>query len=69
MAPLQVIVIVDNTFLTPYYQRPLELGADICLYSMSKYMNGHSDVIMGAVVLNDDEIYNRLKYVQKSNSN
>jgi len=60
-----VIVVVDNTFLTSYYQRPLELGADICLYSVSKYMNGHSDVIMGAIVINDDKLYDRLKYVQK----
>lgn len=61
----QVIVIVDNTFLTPYYQHPLELGADIVVYSLSKYLNGHSDVIMGAVVLNDQEIYSRLKYAQR----
>lgn len=62
----QVIVVVDNTFLTPYYQRPLELGADIALYSLSKYMNGHSDIIMGAVVLNDKELYTRFKYIQQS---
>lgn len=63
---LQVIVIVDNTFLTSYYQRPLELGADIVLYSLSKYLSGHSDLIMGAIVLNDAELYSRLKYVQQS---
>lgn len=63
----QVIVIVDNTFLTPYYQRPLELGADVVMYSLSKYMNGHSDLIMGAVVLNDKDLYDQLKYVQQSN--
>ncbi|KAJ6641821.1 Cystathionine gamma-lyase [Pseudolycoriella hygida] len=61
-----VIVIVDNTFLTPYYLRPLELGADMCVYSLSKYLNGHSDLIMGAVVLNDDGLYKRLKYIQQT---
>ncbi|KAG4077512.1 hypothetical protein HA402_002939 [Bradysia odoriphaga] len=61
-----VIVVVDNTFLTSYYQRPLELGADIVLYSLSKYLGGHSDLIMGAIVLNDGELYSRLKYVQQT---
>ncbi|XP_037049017.1 putative cystathionine gamma-lyase 2 [Bradysia coprophila] len=61
-----VVVVVDNTFLTSYYQRPLELGADIVLYSLSKYLSGHSDLIMGAIVLNDPEIYARLKYVQQT---
>lgn len=64
--PFQIIVVVDNTFLTSYYQRPLELGADIVLYSLSKYLSGHSDLIMGAVVLNDTELYTRLKYIQQS---
>ena len=44
-----VIVVVDNTFLSPYFQRPLELGADISLHSVSKYLNGHSDVVRAAV--------------------
>lgn len=61
-----VIVVVDNTFLTPYLQRPLELGADIVSYSLTKYMNGHSDVVMGAMVMNNEEIYNRLKFLQNS---
>lgn len=47
-----VFVVVDNTFLTPYYQRPLQLGADLVVYSLTKYMNGHSDVVMGAITLN-----------------
>lgn len=59
-----IIVVVDNTFMTPYFQRPLELGADIVSYSVSKYLNGHSDVIMGACVVNDDALYKRLKFLQ-----
>jgi cystathionine gamma-lyase len=61
-----IIIVVDNTFQTPYFQRPLELGADVVLYSLSKYMNGHSDVIMGALVVNDTELYDRLAYIQNS---
>jgi cystathionine gamma-lyase len=61
-----IIVVVDNTFQTSYFQRPLTLGADIVLYSLSKYMNGHSDVIMGALVLNDTELFDRLAYIQNS---
>lgn len=61
-----VIVVVDNTFITSYFQRPLELGADIVAYSISKYMNGHSDVIMGAAVVNDQSLYERLKFLQNS---
>lgn len=55
---------VDNTFLTPYFQRPLELGADFSVYSLTKYMNGHSDVVMGAVVTNNTEMYNKLRFLQ-----
>ncbi|XP_031622765.1 cystathionine gamma-lyase [Contarinia nasturtii] len=61
-----IIVVVDNTFITSYFQRPLELGADIVAYSVSKYMNGHSDVIMGAAVVNDDNLYERLKFLQNA---
>lgn len=61
-----VIVAVDNTFLSSYFQRPLELGADIVVYSVTKYMNGHSDVIMGATVTNNKELYERLKFLQNS---
>lgn len=64
LIPLQIIVVVDNTFLSSYFQRPLELGADISVYSLTKYMNGHSDVIMGAAIVNDDELHNRLRYLQ-----
>lgn len=59
-----VIVIVDNTFLTPYLQKPLDFGADMSMYSLTKYMNGHSDVIMGAVVLNDDDLEKKLRFLQ-----
>lgn len=59
-----IIVVVDNTFLTSYFQRPLELGADIVAYSLTKYMNGHSDVIMGAAVTSNDDLYKRLKFLQ-----
>lgn len=61
-----VIVVVDNTFLTSYFQRPLELGADIVAYSLSKYINGHSDVIMGAAIINDTELYKRLLFLQNA---
>ena len=50
------LVGVDNTFMSPYFQRPLELGADIVMHSMTKYLNGHSDVVMGALMLRDREI-------------
>ncbi|WP_028658951.1 trans-sulfuration enzyme family protein [Nocardioides insulae] len=54
-------VVVDNTFATPVYQRPLELGADIVVHSATKYISGHSDVLMGAVVVGSDELYGVLK--------
>lgn len=50
------LVVVDNTFMSPYFQSPLELGADVAMHSMTKYVNGHSDVVMGALVLRDKEI-------------
>jgi len=58
------LLVVDNTFLSPYFQRPLTLGADIVVESITKYMNGHSDVVGGIVVLNDEEIYKKLKFLQ-----
>ncbi len=60
------IVAVDNTFMSPYNQRPLALGADIVMHSMTKYLNGHSDVVMGCLVLNDDERFGRLKFIQNA---
>lgn len=61
-----VVVVVDNTFLSAYLQRPLDLGADVVMYSLTKYMNGHSDVIMGAAVMNDEALYERLKFLQNA---
>ncbi len=61
-----VKVIVDNTFMSPYFQRPLELGADVVLHSITKYMNGHSDVVGGILALNDDELKERLAFVQNA---
>ena len=60
------IVVVDNTFATPYLQRPLELGADIVVHSTTKYLGGHSDVIGGFVATNDPTIAERLRFLQKS---
>ncbi|XP_050549047.1 cystathionine gamma-lyase [Daktulosphaira vitifoliae] len=61
-----IIILVDNTFLTSYFQKPLTLGADLVLYSCSKYLNGHSDVIMGAVVTNRSDLYEDLAFNQNS---
>lgn len=60
------LLAVDNTFSTPYLQMPLELGADIVTYSLTKYMGGHSDVVMGALVLNDDKLAERLSFYQNA---
>jgi cystathionine gamma-lyase len=60
------LLAVDNTFSTPYLQTPLELGADIVTYSLTKYMGGHSDVVMGALVLNDDKLAERLSFYQNA---
>jgi cystathionine beta-lyase len=59
-------VIVDNTFMTPYLQRPLELGADIVIHSGTKYLGGHSDLIAGLVVVNDQETADRLAFLQNA---
>ena len=61
-----IMVAVDNTFLSPYFQRPIELGADLVIHSTTKYLNGHSDVIGGVVVSNDKEIGEKLHYIQMS---
>jgi cystathionine gamma-synthase len=60
------LVVVDNTFATPYLQRPLELGADVVLHSTTKYIGGHSDVVGGFVATNDDGTSERLAFLQKS---
>lgn len=61
-----VIIVVDNTFATPYLQQPLALGADIVLHSTTKYLNGHSDVIGGCVVTNDQSLASELKFFQNA---
>lgn len=60
------LFIVDNTFLTPYFQRPLELGADIVIHSGTKYLGGHNDTLAGFAVLSDDNYAERIKLIQKS---
>ncbi len=59
-------VLVDNTFATPVFQRPLELGADIVLHSTTKYIGGHCDVIGGALVVNDPGLFDKLKFIQNA---
>ncbi|MFM7857414.1 MAG: cystathionine gamma-synthase [Flammeovirgaceae bacterium] len=59
-------VAVDNTFASPYLQNPLDLGADIVMHSVTKYLGGHSDVIMGALVLNDEQLYKDLAFIANS---
>lgn len=61
-----VMVAVDNTFASPYLQTPLDLGADIVMHSVTKYLGGHSDVIMGALVVNDEKIYQELAFITNS---
>lgn len=60
----KLILVVDNSFLTPYFQRPLELGADMVIYSLTKFMNGHSDVVMGAVITSDESLHTQLRFLQ-----
>ncbi|VAV86328.1 Cystathionine gamma-lyase [hydrothermal vent metagenome] len=61
-----VLLAVDNTFATPYLQRPLDLGADIVMHSATKYLGGHSDVVMGALMLNDKSIAEELYFIQNA---
>ncbi len=61
-----VLTICDNTFLSPYFQRPLELGIDVVLHSTTKYINGHSDVVGGALVVNDAALAERIAYLQNA---
>ena len=61
-----ILVVVDNTFATPFFQKPLKLGADIVMHSTTKYLNGHSDVIGGALVMNDQELYTKLQFLQNA---
>jgi len=61
-----ILVAVDNTFATPYLQLPLDMGADIVMHSATKYLGGHSDVIMGALILNDKELADKLYFIQNA---
>jgi methionine-gamma-lyase len=58
-----ILVCVDNTFCSPYLQRPLEMGADIVLHSMTKFINGHADIVGGIIVAREKEVYDKLRYV------
>lgn len=61
-----LISVVDNTFMSPYFQNPLELGCNIVIHSSTKYINGHSDIIGGVVITNNDDIHNRIRYIQNA---
>jgi cystathionine beta-lyase len=62
----KILLAVDNTFATPYLQRPLDLGADIVMHSATKYLGGHSDVVMGALIVKDDAIAEKLYFIQNA---
>jgi cystathionine beta-lyase/cystathionine gamma-synthase len=61
-----ILVAVDNTFMSPYFQRPIELGADLVVHSTTKYLNGHSDVIGGVIISKDQDLGEKLHYIQMS---
>ncbi|HEX5063483.1 MAG TPA: cystathionine gamma-synthase [Kofleriaceae bacterium] len=61
-----LMLAVDNTFMTPYFQRPLELGADVVAHSMTKYLNGHSDVVGGALIFKDQALRDRVAFLQNA---
>ena len=61
-----VISVVDNTFMSSFFQKPLDLGADIVVHSVTKYMNGHSDVVGGVLATNNDQLYSELKFFQNA---
>jgi cystathionine gamma-lyase len=61
-----IMLAVDNTFMTPYFQRPLELGADVVAHSMTKYLNGHSDVVGGALIFKTKELRDRVAFLQNA---
>jgi cystathionine beta-lyase/cystathionine gamma-synthase len=64
--PRGIRLVVDNTFMTPYFQRPLDLGADVVFHSVTKYLNGHSDMIGGALVTSDDPLAEQLRFLQNA---
>ena len=61
-----ILLAVDNTFATPYLQRPIDLGADIVMHSATKYLGGHSDVVLGAIMLNNKELVDKLHFIQNA---
>jgi cystathionine beta-lyase len=61
-----LLVAVDNTFASPYLQNPLDMGADMVMHSVTKYLSGHSDVIMGALATNNEKLYQELAFIQNS---
>ena len=61
-----LLLVVDNTFATPYLQKPLDLGADLVMHSATKYLGGHSDVVMGALIVNDKELADKLYFIQNA---
>ncbi len=61
-----ILLVVDNTFLSPYFQRPLDLGADVVIHSSTKYIGGHSDTLGGAIIVNDEEIAEKVAYHQNA---
>lgn len=62
----KLTVVVDNTFMSPYFQQPLALGADIVMHSTTKFLNGHSDSLGGALLLNDETLYEKIKFTQNA---
>jgi cystathionine gamma-lyase/cystathionine beta-lyase len=58
-----LLFVVDNTFASPYLQNPIDMGADVVMHSVTKYIGGHSDVVMGALMLNDEELYKKLWFI------
>ena len=61
-----ILTVIDNTFATPFFQKPLNLGVDIVVHSTTKYLNGHSDIIGGAIVTNDRELYDKVLFIQNA---
>ncbi len=62
----KLIVAVDNTFMSSYFQQPLALGADIVMHSTTKYLNGHSDSVGGVLMLSDDDMHEKIKFTQNA---
>ena len=62
----KLLLAVDNTFASPYLQQPLNFGADIVMHSATKYLSGHSDVVLGSLVINDDDLHERLAFIQNA---